>query len=151
MFQDPDLTVFRFLVAKESDLYYDPTELINAAKTVWDAENAEGDRGEGSSSAPRGMHRTDSNTSINVPGGHIMSPQQHRGVYVNQQQMYGNAMHPTMSTPVRTHPGYGSPYTGGVPSGSFYGDTGTPTRMMPDSMRRVTRGMMEDYPGIYGN
>ena len=145
------------MVAKESDLYYDPTELIEAARTVWDAENGEGDRDEPSSSAPRSgiMQRTDSSASMGIPGHAMsMSPQQHRGSYPGQQQMYGNVLPPGMGqmpgTPVRAHLGYAATY-GGVLPGNFYGETGTPTRMMPDAMRRVTRGMAEDYPGLYGN
>jgi len=148
-----DVGTQQFLVEKESELYYDPTPLLEAARSL--AAEAQKD-----SAAAQQERERDMNA-----GGIPLMHQNPRGSYQHQYpyandgggQMMNNHGH---GTPVRQMSGYsGSPMSAGgaVPPGSFYGgDANTPTRpgMMnipaatPDMYgRRITRQMSDNYYG----
>ncbi|KLO17220.1 hypothetical protein SCHPADRAFT_868500 [Schizopora paradoxa] len=169
-----DIGTQQFLVEKESELYYDPTPLLEAARSVRQ-NNTDGQRG---GQLPPQQHQDQPMGHNNSGGIPLMAqhqPPRSINVYPHPQNAYpypsdSMSMHGP-STPVRQMSGYpqtpmsGGPSSGGMPPGSmmppgsFYGDPVTPTRpgsgmMMngagatPDMYgRRMTRQMSDGYYG----
>ncbi|KAH8118071.1 hypothetical protein DFH11DRAFT_875276 [Phellopilus nigrolimitatus] len=144
-----DVGTQQFLVEKESELYYDPTPLLQVSRSLTNGGQREG--------------------GVQIPASQQQQQQQHqqqqqqqqqRNAFANQQYGYANSAGTPMmghATPARNMAFPGTP--GGVPSGQFYGDSMTPTRPgMMDGVnaspevygRRITRGMSDGYQG-YGN
>lgn len=135
------------MVDNESELFYDPTPLIEACRPLKASDSQANKSGASSSSAQQQQQ----------------IQQQQRPGYGNSQYggYPGGAMGPP-ATPVRQGmPGAPGPYPGtpsGGNHGQFYGDNMTPVRpgiidmgASPDVYgRRITRGMSDGYGG-YGN
>jgi hypothetical protein len=139
----------RFLVDEGSDLYYDPTILLESAKNQKERDTAD-DR---ASMPPQPPDFAAQHT-----------PQPHR-VQPNGYP-YGGNVTPAMNYPSTRHGNHmGNVYPGGpfnpIPPNQFYGtgDGLSPMRMgthleanniTPDIRRRVTRGMADDGYGMHG-
>ncbi|TDL16571.1 hypothetical protein BD410DRAFT_816706 [Rickenella mellea] len=164
-----DVGTQQFLVENESELYFDPTVLLEAAHRAKEAEREEAQNHSRSQQdfmmgpAPS-MHQHHHQQQQQHHQHHQQQQYRHhmQQQYQSQPQQqgqgypvgaYGSPMMGHAGTPVRSGshgvygggtPGYGTP----VHQGSFYGEGhGTPT---PDVRRRVTRGMTEEFQGMYG-
>ena len=144
--------LLRFLVEKESHLYYDPTVLLQATRITLAAESD----GAGPSKQPE------------YGASPILSPATHRQNYPGQQSQPQGYTGRSANSSVGHHPNAGHTpnrkdaqfYNYGVHGNQnqYYGDMQTPTRgggmqdgMSPDVRRRVTRAMAEESPGLYGS
>lgn len=154
----------RFLVDKESTAYYDSTLLWAATRKLNDSNNQEASGSSSGLRAPPGsLPLPEINTNVHASR---MQAQQFRSPYPNQPPTpFGNnidGMSPMtgQGTP-RGGPGFpGTPFNP-MPPGQFYGGDaltpggriGIPDNMAPSPLaqRRITRGMAEEYPGLYGN
>jgi hypothetical protein len=139
----------RFLVEEDSELFYDPSPLLESQKKQIEPETVD-DR------------HFPQQTQDFIPN---HSPQNHRGAAQNYQ--YGNSS-PAGSYPMTRHASHqGNVYPtssfNAIPPNQFYGggDVSSPVRMSsmsmdsmnisPDIRRRVTRGMTEDGYGMHGS
>ncbi|KAI5119437.1 hypothetical protein M0805_008376 [Coniferiporia weirii] len=152
-----DMGTQQFLVEKESALYYDPTPLVEAVRSLTEGQR-EGVQNPNVASTSSASHQQQQQ-QLQQQQQQQQQIQQQRAAYANQQYGYASgAGTPTMrhATPARNMAAY--PNTpGSGPPGQFYGDTMTPTRPMdgvgasPEVYgRRITRGMSDGYQG-YGN
>ena len=146
-------TRFRFLVEKGSELYYDPTPLIEATR----AAIAEKD---GTANAGTSQQDGTQSATPNSAQQQIQMQQQQQARPPFQAQApygYSNVSSPMIAQ--QRSSGYpGTPMSAGTPGGpGYYGDAmSTPTRsghapmdITPDT-RRMTRGMSE-FQGMYGS
>ncbi|EGN99262.1 hypothetical protein SERLA73DRAFT_182177 [Serpula lacrymans var. lacrymans S7.3] len=153
-----DVGTQQFLVDVGSDLYYDPSPLLEYQKQQRaEEEAAAAASGRGSMQPPEYL-----------PGAHDNhpSPRMMRSHSSNYQQYgHGAPMSPNVAHASPRHPGQMGGFSGAfnaIPPSQFYGpgETASPARMglnregmsmSPDIRRRVTRGMVEDgYMGLHG-
>lgn len=149
----------RFLVEKESELYYDATPLLEATRSLTESNNA-------SASQSQSANPNTATTSAQQRQLQIQQ-QQRQAAFSAQQYPYPNPNNngtPMMAhatgTPTRGGMGYPATPGAGGPQGQYFGDgAGTPSRggMMngvsatPEGYgRRITRGMSDGYP-VYAN
>ncbi|EJD06695.1 uncharacterized protein FOMMEDRAFT_138552 [Fomitiporia mediterranea MF3/22] len=151
-----DMSTQQFLVEKESDLYYDPSPLLEATRAIQQQLNPSVAGG-----SSQQQHQRQA-----LAHSHQQQPRQ--VTLTNQQFPYAtNAGTPIMGHATPNRGGgmtYGN-HTPGSAQGQYFGDVGTPTRpgaagMMavngtpvgtPDMYgRRITRGMADGFPGYAG-
>ncbi|EPQ54375.1 hypothetical protein GLOTRDRAFT_130489 [Gloeophyllum trabeum ATCC 11539] len=129
----------QFLVDEGSELYYDPSPLLETVNKQ----------------LPKDEDSADRDASMHPPDMLARSPSMQRQASSGQYG-YNVPMSPAMSSRQGAYPA--SPYTS-APSNQYYGDAGSPVKMgypadnfSPDR-RRMTRGNMADdsYPGFHGN
>ncbi|THH06422.1 hypothetical protein EW145_g4095 [Phellinidium pouzarii] len=152
-----DIGTQQFLVEKESELYYDSTALLEAARSLTSGGTQNANSEATSSTSQQHQHQLQQQQQQQQQHQIQMQQQQQRHTYTNQQYAYaGNTGTPTMR---HTTPARNMPYPGTPGSGQFYGDSVTPARLgmiegvnpSPEVYgRRITRGMSDGYQG-YGH
>ncbi|KZT20145.1 hypothetical protein NEOLEDRAFT_1182777 [Neolentinus lepideus HHB14362 ss-1] len=127
----------QFLADEGSELYYNPTPLLETVKNELGGSNNE-ESGERSSMQPDTMGR---------------SPSTQRGGNVGQYP-YNMPISPATSSRAGGYPAPASPYGAAAP-GQYYGDGNSPVKMGYSqgdyAGRRMTRGMGDDGFPAYGN